>query len=238
MKRRIKVFIQTYFYFNKTERKGLISLLVLLFLLQGINMLYGAFSFSSIEPIPKHYFIELNQSDSLNYASIKKSKEANTVRYGKSRFVKTNTYLKDTFPASKKHSIPQIVELNTADSISLVKLPKIGPVLASRIIQYRNRLGGFISLNQLLEIYGFKEDVLYDLEGKISLNPSLAVQFNVNNAPLELLKKHPYFKYTLSNAVVNYRLQHGAFKKLEDLKNIKLVNDSIYTLILPYCKLE
>ncbi|OYU94710.1 MAG: hypothetical protein CFE21_13535 [Bacteroidetes bacterium B1(2017)] len=238
MKRRIKVFFQTYFYFNKTERKGLISLLGLLFLLQAISMLYSAFTFTELKPIPEAYFVELNQVDSTPFSSNNKSYGRYAFKQANYKDFKTNKYVKDTFTSSLKKGVPQLVELNSADSVALVKLPKIGPVLAARIIAYRTRLGGFISLNQLLEIYGFKEDVLYDLEEKITLNPSLAVTFNLNEVAVETLKKHPYFKYTLSNALVNYRVQHGAYKKLEDIKNIKLVNDSIYNLILPYCRVE
>jgi DNA uptake protein ComE-like DNA-binding protein len=60
----------------------------------------------------------------------------------------------------------------------------------------------------------------------------------LNQVTYEELSKHPYFKYKLSKAIVNYRQQHGNFSTLSDLRQIKLVNDSIFELILPYLKLE
>jgi DNA uptake protein ComE-like DNA-binding protein len=85
---------------------------------------------------------------------------------------------------------------------------------------YRNKLGGFLSLNQLTEIWDSTEDILYDLQGKIKVDPSKAKRLNLNNVDIETLKQHPYYKYKLSQAIVNYRLQHGNFKSINDLRNI------------------
>ncbi|MCF8254738.1 MAG: helix-hairpin-helix domain-containing protein [Bacteroidia bacterium] len=158
--------------------------------------------------------------------------------FAKQDFEKNNTfksYSKDSSYSSKKVFVKLPLEMNSCDSASLVYLPKIGPALASRIINYRNRLGGFYNLEQLCEIYGFKEDFLYDLEGKIWIDKTLVKPILLNTISLTELKTHPYFKYTLSQAVINYRKQHGVFVEMEDLKKIKLVNDSIYNLISPYC---
>lgn len=135
---------------------------------------------------------------------------------------------------STKKRIQYPIDLNQADSATLVALYRIGPAMASRIITYRTKLGGFVSLNQLTEIYGFDEDILYDLEGKISVNAQDATVYDINSVQLEQLKSHPYFKYKLSNAIVQYRNQHGPYKELADLKKIVIVNDSIYANITRY----
>lgn len=135
---------------------------------------------------------------------------------------------------STKKRIQYPVDLNHADSATLVALYRIGPAMASRIIAYRTKLGGFVSLNQLTEIYGFDEDILYDLEGKITVNAKDAMCYDVNTVTSEQLKTHPYFKYKLSNAIVQYRNQHGAYRELADLKKIVIVNDSVYSNITRY----
>jgi DNA uptake protein ComE-like DNA-binding protein len=99
-------------------------------------------------------------------------------------------------------------------------------------------LGGFLSLNQLTEIYGFDEDILYDLQGKIYVDATKAKVYDVNTVSLDELKTHPYFKYKLSNAIVNYRTQHGSYKELSDLKKIVIVNDSIYQNITKYLRIK
>jgi DNA uptake protein ComE-like DNA-binding protein len=139
---------------------------------------------------------------------------------------------------SHKPYVKKVIELNTADSAELVSLYRIGPSLAHRIIEYRSKLGGFVLLDQLKELWGFDEDILYDLEGKIRVDASKAAIYNVNTVKTEELKTHPYFKYKLSNAIVNYRSQHGHYASMNDLKNIVLVNDSVYKRIILYLKLD
>lgn len=130
------------------------------------------------------------------------------------------------------------LELNSADSIQLVKLYRIGPKLASKIIDYRNKLGGFLNLNQLTEIWGFNEDILYDLQGKIYVDANKAKRINLNTITEEELKMHPYFKFKVARVIVNYRNQHGKFRKFSDLLQIKIINDSILNNIKIYGVIE
>ncbi|MEI6596306.1 MAG: helix-hairpin-helix domain-containing protein [Bacteroidota bacterium] len=149
-----------------------------------------------------------------------------------------NHSFSDSTKTQKKFITKKVVEINSADSVELVGLYRIGPATASRIIDYRNKLGGFLKLEQLTEIWGFDEDVLYDLNGKVTVDASKAIIYNINKVSADELKTHPYFKYKLSNAIVNYRKQHGNFVKMDDLKNIVLINDSIYKRITLYLKLN
>lgn len=236
MKKEINYFIRTYFYFNHKERKGLFSLLGLVIFLQAGTYLFARYRQNGA---PEIQFLPFEKLDSTFLAkSAFNENKPDSFTYLNTQNGKLNIRSPKLIGSNKKPSQFQSLELNEADSESLVKLPKIGPVMASRIIQYRNKLGGFHSLNQLTEIWGFKEDLLFDLEGKIYINEKRLSPIYINKVELEKLKTHPYFKYTLSNAIVNYRKAHGNFSALEDLKNIKLVSDSIYQLILPYCRIE
>ncbi len=139
----------------------------------------------------------------------------------------------DTLNYTKKEKI-QVLEINTADSFSLVKLYRIGPKLAAKIIAYREKLGGFLNLHQLTEIYGFDEDILYDLQNKIAVDASKAKRINLNTITEEELKNHPYFKYKLARVITNYRNQHGKYNSYNDLLKIKIINDSILDRIKIY----
>ncbi len=130
------------------------------------------------------------------------------------------------------------LELNSADSLQLVKLYRIGPKLASRIIEQRTKLGGFLNLNQLTEIWGFDEDILYDLQGKIYVDANKAKRINLNTVTEDELKMHPYFKFKVARVIVNYRNQHGKYKNFNELLNIKIINDSILNRIKIYGVLE
>jgi competence protein ComEA len=143
-------------------------------------------------------------------------------------------WMQDTASAKKKYASLGIVDLNSADSATLVALRGIGPKTAKRIVDYRNKLGGFVKVEQLTELWGFDPDVLYDLKDQIMLDVSKVTLYNVNTVVQDELKQHPYFKYKLSQAIVNYRLQHGPYRQLEDLRKIVLVNDSVYQRIILY----
>jgi DNA uptake protein ComE-like DNA-binding protein len=143
----------------------------------------------------------------------------------------------DTLKHVKKENF-KVLEINSADSISLVKLFRIGPTLASKIIHYREKLGGFLNLNQLTEIYGFDEDILYDLQDKITLDAGKARRINLNTITEEELKNHPYFKYKLARVITNYRNQHGKYNSYNDLLKIKIINDSILDRIKIYGIIE
>lgn len=139
------------------------------------------------------------------------------------------------YQASKEQIV---VDVNTADSSQLVALYGIGPKMASKIIDYRQRLGGFFTLTQLLEIYGMDEDVLQELEGKIIVDVTKVRYLPINTVTLDELRRNPYVKSKLANAIINYRMQHGSFKRIDDLKNIVIMQDSTYNKLLPYLKLN
>ncbi|MBA3648077.1 MAG: helix-hairpin-helix domain-containing protein [Chitinophagales bacterium] len=130
-----------------------------------------------------------------------------------------------------------LLDLNTADSLQLDLLPGIGSVLSSRIIKYRNRIGGFYSSAQLLEVYGLLPETFEEIKGRIMVDTSIVEKININTATLDMLKKHPYFKYPVANTIVSYRQEHGAFTSLEQLKNVDAVSDDLYYKIIPYIEL-
>jgi DNA uptake protein ComE-like DNA-binding protein len=139
----------------------------------------------------------------------------------------------DTIRQTRK-KVQYPIDLNSADSETIVSLYGIGPKMASKIINYRNSLGGFLSLNQLNDIYMFNEDLLFDLKGKIYVDSNAVTKFNLNKVKLETLQNHPYFKFRLSKVIINYRDQHGAFHSLNDLRKIVIITDSVYNRIVPY----
>jgi DNA uptake protein ComE-like DNA-binding protein len=300
MNRKIEKIVKTYFYFNTSERKSIVALVILIILCIALPQVY--FKLFPVEKVniqitelkeKEANFFGVNQTSesddekiSATINSINKfdpntasdkdlaslgfsSKNIRTIRnylskggsfklpedlnklYGVDKDViektiplveirnenkpyQNTSFKQDSLKKTKGKKVFEVLEINAADSESLVKLYRIGPSLASKIINYRNKLGGFLNLNQLTEIWGFDEDILYDLQGKIKVDANRAKRLNLNNVDLETLKQHPYYKFKLSQAIVNYRLQHGNFKSMNDLRNIRIVNDSILKLISIY----
>ncbi len=147
----------------------------------------------------------------------------------------TTNYTSDL---SQHRTFAPIIELNGADSIQLLGIRGIGPTFASRIIRFRNRLGGFYSKKQLLEVYGI-DSLKYDqLKDLIDVNAGLITKINLNSFTFEEIKKHPYLTYKQVNAIIQYRSQHGLFKSINDLSNIAILNEEIIRKIEPYIVLS
>jgi competence ComEA-like helix-hairpin-helix protein len=132
----------------------------------------------------------------------------------------------------------RIVEINSADSIIIESLPGIGPTLTKRVIAYRNKMGGFYTIEQLKEVWGLQDSVYQKIKDKIIVNAKIIQKININQANFEQLKIHPYIGYKLANAIINFRNQHGTFKSLEDIQKINLINDEIYNKISHYLVVE
>lgn len=148
--------------------------------------------------------------------------------------------LPDELP--KKESVvvntaPKIVDINRSDSTDLVKLPGIGPVLAKRMIAYREKLGGYSNKQQLLEVYGIEQDVWTGFENRITVDTNRITKISINTAHVSDFKKHPYFTPAVAQGIVNYRKQHGPFTTIAGIKGCLLVNEELYRKIVPYLTL-
>ncbi len=132
----------------------------------------------------------------------------------------------------------QILDLNTSDSASLEALPGIGAGMAARIIKFRTNLGGFIHKNQLMEIYGMKEDNYLKFIDLVNISNTFQTKkICINSCTKEELMNHPYIEPRLAGSLINIREQHGPYKNPEGIRFSVLLNDSIYERIRPYISL-
>lgn len=130
-------------------------------------------------------------------------------------------------------------DLNKADSAQLISIYGIGGTLSTRILKYRNRLGGFISTDQLKEVYGLDTTVVNELVKKSFIEENFHPKsLDINLATEKELASHPYVKYALAKAIIAYRFQHGHFKSIDDLTNIAIIDDTTFKKIKPYLSLN
>jgi competence protein ComEA len=145
---------------------------------------------------------------------------------------------KPDFKTSNKSSSIKTFDVNQADTTELQMLKGIGSKLSNRIINFRSKLGGFVSEEQLGEIYGLDSGTVKLVKERVFIDPGFSPsKINVNSATVDELKVHPYIKYKLARLIVSYRTQHGPFKDLSELKNIKVLNETDFQKILPYLEL-
>jgi competence ComEA-like helix-hairpin-helix protein len=133
---------------------------------------------------------------------------------------------------------PLAVSLNASDSTLWEQLPGIGPVLAARIIKYRDKLGGFHSVTQLREVYGIADSVYEKISPVIKTDHQALHKIDLNKASLEELNSHPYLRWKIAQAIIRYREANGPFQSLEDLKKIWSLSAETILKIEPYLLVE
>lgn len=250
-------YINEYFYFNQKEKRGILILLSIIFILIGANIfiipylekpkdidrnkfiiwvdsiMYGDnneldlnnktyFKFDSNQIISKN---ELNTGLSENHIQGILNNNPDKNNFFKKKYIdKKNSYQKF------------FIELNSCDSSELIKIYGIGPILASRIIKYRNLLGGYTHQSQLLEVYGIDSSKYNMIKNNFhTCDSSKIIKLNINTADFKTLLKHPYISYDFVNFIVNAR-KSRFFNSIDDLYDQTIISDSIFQKLIPYLK--
>ena len=145
----------------------------------------------------------------------------------------TNNYTPyEKKPFEKKVITP--VDINAGDSAAFDALPGIGGGYSRRIINFRNRLGGFYKVEQIAETFGLPDSVFQKIKPLLKISGNDVKKLNVNTAKEEELKAHPYIRWQLAKVITEYKKQHGDFKTLQDLKKIMTIDEETYNKISPY----
>jgi DNA uptake protein ComE-like DNA-binding protein len=126
-----------------------------------------------------------------------------------------------SIPHSEFPSVPEnkirMTGINTADSTQLVRVSGIGPVLAGRILRYRQLIGGFYDLGQLKEVYGLRDSVISKIDERFFADTANIIRLNINTASEQELARHPYIGRYASKGIVKYRTSVPKIIKTEEL---------------------
>jgi hypothetical protein len=129
-----------------------------------------------------------------------------------------------------------VVELNGADSLQLIQLPKVGPWFAHRILKYREILGGFVDKKQLREVYGMDEDRYSSFSEYVEVDTASLKPLQINFAEFQAVVRHPYFSYPLTKAVFNHRDRNGMLQSFDQLLELAPASDSLSPFLKYYVK--
>lgn len=128
----------------------------------------------------------------------------------------------------------EVLELNSADTSALKELNGIGPAFAKRIIAYREKLGGFVNKEQLMEVYGFDKEKFDLVSSYVEIDVSKVKRININSASVDDLRKHPYCDKKSAVKIFMQRVDHGDYTDVQDIRKLNLADDAVFTKLVPY----
>lgn len=194
-----------YFSFNKRQRNGTLVLLSLIALL----------------------LIYLSIADYLPISN-------KPIDFSPFKMELANAGIKPFVTKEKNNIEPSHIDINSADTSLLMTLPKMTSYCAGMIVKYRKKLGGYYTTKQLAEVWGMDSSMYKAISGKVWVDTSLVYKININTADIKQLAYHPYIRYYLAKAIVNYREEHGLFASTIALHKMVAIDDSTYLKIEPY----
>ena len=190
------------------------------------NFLAKGGQFRKAEDLSRIYGISPNEFARLHpYIRIEKSFPSNSFQHSATQR-----------NPNKKTPVP--IDINLADTTAFIALPGIGSKLAARIITFREKLGGFYSVDQVRETFGLPDSTFQKIRPLLSLGNAPIKKININTATLEELKSHPYIRTAIAKSIFAYRNEHGLFTKVEDLKNVIAVTEEVFIKLENYMELK
>ena len=172
---------------------------------------------------------------------LEKSTDETSIRKWKKLPKQKRAWKKDTFTEGKRENDAYkrpVVELNSADSLELVSLYGIGPYFSMKIINYRDRLGGFYSVNQLNEVRNLSQETIDEISTDVSVDTMLIRKIDINRCSFKELLKHPYLDYYFTKKIFQYKDANGKYTSLHDLKKIEFIDSTFFVKIRPYLSVE
>ena len=150
-----------------------------------------------------------------------------------------NAYAKPTF-ANKKSPTKtvSIVDINLASPEDMKGIPGMENGLQYRIVKFREKLGGFIAINQIKETYGMNDTAFQLMQPFLKLENITIKKLNINAASDGELNDHPYISKSVAKAIVLYHAQHGNYQSVTDIKKIVFIKEDLFQKIAPYLTVE
>jgi DNA uptake protein ComE-like DNA-binding protein len=141
-----------------------------------------------------------------------KDKNNSYIAYSKSEYKPYNKEVKKII----------VQDINKATKEDLMKIFGVGDAISERIIKQREVLGGFVSMEQMNDVWGLSPEVIYELNKHFKIEAMPVIdKININNASTKELMKLSYFRYPLAREIITYRSMNGEIKSAEDLTKIK-----------------
>lgn len=141
---------------------------------------------------------------------------------------------RQTYTSNKFRTLTK-VDVNTADTALLKRIPGVGEKISDAIVKYRKKLGGFYSVEQLMEIRIVSPELLEWFE--VPSSPNLQ-SINLNKASFQALNRHPYISYEQAKALLQYIRLYGKVKDEKALLETGIFTKEEVERLKPYLTYE
>lgn len=231
--------MKNFFYFTRGERRGIFVLLLILSILIGVNYYFvNKIRNSRAKILLDEKYDSLIDSLTL-LDSIKQAERIEIYRSNQAKCTQEVISNRIIVEEELTQVVTVKLELNTADSLQLVGLKGIGPTYAHRIVAYRDLLGGYYSVDQLLEIRGMTQENFDRICNQVQVDASKLVKINLNEVSYEDLKRHPYVSAKQAYYLVKQRNQENPWKSVAEIQtDEEVLTTEVLQKIQPYLIFE
>lgn len=146
--------------------------------------------------------------------------------------IEKNSNMASDMVAFRNIESPRI-DINTSNIFQWQMLKGIGPFYAKRIVNFRDKLGGFSEIDQVGETHDLPDSVFQTIRPYLDLSP-IPRPIAINRLPADSLRLHPYIGWKQANILENYRIQHGPYESADDLFKVKVFDSVFIERIRPY----
>lgn len=131
------------------------------------------------------------------------------------------------------------LDLNASDTLDLQEVRGVGKVRARNIYKYGQKLGGYISVEQLKEVYSIDSATFEQIKPHFYAGKTEIRKVNINSDDPKYLARHPYIDFALAKALIRFRKKYEKdFNSIEEIKQIHLMDEETYNKLRPYIKLS
>lgn len=152
--------------------------------------------------------------------------------------VAVDSLRKDSLPRWEEENKDTILNLRTADTVELKMIHGIGSYRARQIVRYREQLGGFVSVEQVLEAKGMENVDADSLLAHFWIDSVKIEPMNVNSVGVQRLSRHPYLRFEQAQAIYELRRKKIRLDSIQQLQQIECISAETLEKIAPYLNFD
>ena len=224
--------MKTRFHFTRGEWA---AALLMLTIILASNIFYFFYEI----PLRSSPDVHLYEARFQQFAIEQQRKEDSLSALRQQAYAKRSNNRPDTLPPFKPQDRKPLyeivkIDLNSCDTNDLVTVPQFGSKRAAKLVEYRDKLGGFHCISQLQEVYVMQNIDTVKLKDYLYINKLKISKLNINTATYKELVSHPYIDPYLTKLIIHHRERNGPIRDLDELQRITHAYPELIEKLKPY----